>query len=189
MISCFLLFHKTGVVQKYKSIIFDIFRTNSVKELEAFAENAVAVNRMILRHLSISEAYAPPVFNLAHAFPDDEFAEKTPRFAIGDDDGPGGIMIGEGAPLNFQFFPDSDGDTDSLSASQASQSSQWLGLSPPGQSRLARRRAMSRASSEEEEEPGSSDNTEGDKKGATGGSKGVKSSKPRSPPKSPSAVF
>ncbi len=144
---------------------------------------------MILRHLSISEAYAPPVFNLAHAFPDDddEFAEKTPRFTIGDDEGPNGIMIGDGAPINFQFFPDSetDGDTDSLSASAASQSSQWFGLSPPGQSRLARRRAMSRASSEEDHDEGSSD----DSQGATGGRKGIKTSKPRSPPKSPSAIF
>ena len=31
-----------------------------MKDLEAFAENANAVNRLILRHLSISEAYHPP---------------------------------------------------------------------------------------------------------------------------------
>ena len=66
--------------------MFFTYRTNSVKELEAFAENAVAVNRMILRHMSISEAFAPPVFNLANAFGEDEFEEKTPRFTIGDGD-------------------------------------------------------------------------------------------------------
>ena len=38
-----------------------------MKELEAFAENAIAVNRMILRHLSISEAFQPPSLRLAPA--------------------------------------------------------------------------------------------------------------------------
>ena len=122
-----------------------------MKELEAFAENAVAVNRMILRHLSISEAFAPPVFNLDNAF-GEELEEKTPRFTIGDGDSEG-IMVGD---LDFQISSESEGE-------QAS--SMWMGLSPPGKSSLARRRMLSRGSSEDD------------------------STKPRSPPKAPSALF
>ncbi len=143
-----------------------------MKELEAFAENAVAVNRMILRHLSISEAYAPPpVFNLANAFLD-ETDEKTPRFAVGDDvgfcsgssgnnntaQGPKVVIAGRNPPA-----------IDS-SESESEQATMWMGLSPPGKSSLARRRMLSRGSSEDDQ----------------GGAVVVKT---RSPPKTPSARF
>ena len=163
-------------------------RTNSVKELEAFAENAVAVNRMILRHMSISEAYAPPVFNLSNAFVDDDIDEKTPRFGIGNDtaacfmigepdagssadssnDG-GGILIrpggGRGDHLLYaQASSESDGEQASLGM--------WMGLSPPGKSTLARRRILSR---------GSSDDNDSDQV--------LKIRASRSPPKTASARF
>ena len=109
---------------------------------------------MILRHLSISEAFAPPVFNLENAF-GEEFEEKTPKFTIGDGDGgDGGICHGD---FDFQISSESEGE-------QAS--SMWMGLSPPGKSSLARRRMLSRGSSEDDD-----------------------STKPRSPPKAPSALF
>jgi len=88
-------------------------RTNSVKELEAFAENAIAVNRLLLRHLSISEAHDPPSFRVG---PLSE--ELSPRFHMGDD---------------------SD-DSKSSSDSEADQTMFVFGLSPPGESMLARRR-------------------------------------------------
>ena len=141
--------------------MFVFFRTNSVKELEAFAENAVAVNRMILRHFSISEAFAPPVFNLANAFGDDEFEEKTPRFTIGD--GGGGV--------DFQISSESDGEQGAPTM--------WMGLSPPGKSSLARRRMLSKGSSENDDNNSS----------RTTSTTTTTVMKPRSPPKAPSALF
>ena len=142
-------------------------RTNSVKELEAFAENAVAVNRMILRHLSISEAFAPPVFNLANAFGDaDEFEEKTPRFTIGDGDNDNGDC--GGVDVDFQISSESDGE-------QAP--GMWMGLSPPGKSSLARRRMLSKGSSED------------DDSNSAAMTSSTTITKPRSPPKAPSALF
>jgi len=122
-------------------------RANSVKELEAFAENAVAVNRMILRHLSISEAFAPPVFNLANAFQDYDYQENTPHFTIGDDN----------HDISHQELQ-SSGESDTEN------SSMWIGLSPPGTSSLARRRALGKSESSEDK-------------------------KPKIPPKVPSAIF
>ena len=148
--------------------MFFFFRTNSVKELEAFAENAVAVNRMILRHLSISEAFAPPVFNLANAFGDDEFEEKTPRFTIGDG---GGDTDGVcGGDVDFQISSESDGEQGAPTM--------WMGLSPPGKSSLARRRMLSKGSSEDDDNSSSTTSTTT-----------TTMMKPRSPPKAPSALF
>ena len=149
-------------------------RTNSVKELEAFAENAVAVNRMILRHLSISEAFAPPVFNLANAFGDDEFEEKTPRFTIGDGGGGGDAdgVVCVGGDVDFQISSESDGE-------QGGASTMWMGLSPPGKSSLARRRMLSKGSSEDDDSNSSTTTT----------STTTTTMKPRSPPKVPSALF
>ena len=146
-------------------------RTNSVKELEAFAENAVAVNRMILRHLSISEAFAPPVFNLANAFGDDEFEEKTPRFTIGDG---GGDTDGVcGGDVDFQISSESDGEQGAPTM--------WMGLSPPGKSSLARRRMLSKGSSEDDDNNSSSTTSTS--------TTTTTMMKPRSPPKAPSALF
>ena len=75
---------------------------NSHKELEAFAENAVAVNRLILGHLSMSEAHAPPkpyrpsdssdltedIFHLKLDGPSSEESSPPGMFTIGlEEDG------------------------------------------------------------------------------------------------------
>jgi len=117
-------------------------RTNSIKELEAFAENAVAVNRMILRHLSISEAFQPRKFNLNEDDfdPLEEHDDKTPRFTIGDFDD---LDDNERTPRfsvgDYSTDSDSLGDMD-LESRPVS----WFGLSPPGQSSLAKRRSMTK---------------------------------------------
>lgn len=95
-------------------------RTNSVKELEAFAENAIAVNRLLLRHLSISECHHPPSFRIGAMSED-----LSPRFRIGneeDSEDSKGSSDSEGEPAMFSFG----------------------GLSPPGESSLARRRNRNR---------------------------------------------
>jgi MAP kinase interacting serine/threonine kinase len=129
-------------------------RNNSIKELEAFAESAVAVNRLILRHLSISEAHAPPVFSLSSAM-----SCSSGFHPLGD---------GVNEPLSPPIFQIGGSDDEQQSDDSSSKDSDcgtgmWMGLSPPGCSGLARRRAQGRLSS-------------------TG-------SKPRSPPKTPSAIF
>jgi len=90
-------------------------RTHSVKELEAFAENAVAVNRLILRHMSISEVHAP-----------------APTFRIGS-------VSEENISPHYNYY-DSD-DSKSSFDIDLEQPMMMLGLSPPGTSSLARRRS------------------------------------------------
>ena len=46
-----------------------VYRNNSTKDLEAFADSAVAMNRMMLQHLAISESHTIP---------------QQPKFSIGD---------------------------------------------------------------------------------------------------------
>ena len=49
----------------YKKIQFVYFRNNSARELSAFAESAMAVNRVVLQHMSLNflEEYelSPPI--------------------------------------------------------------------------------------------------------------------------------
>ena len=100
---------------QFYNILSLYFRTHSVKELEAFAENAVAVNRLILRHMSISEVHAPP-----------------PSFRIGS-------VSEENLSPHMNY--DSD-DSKSSFDIDLEQPMMMLGLSPPGTSSLARRRAV-----------------------------------------------
>ena len=122
-----------------------------MKELEAFAENAVAVNRLILRHMSISECHAPP-----------------PTFRIGS-------VSEENLSPHFNCY-DSD-DSKSSFDIDLEEPMMMLGLSPPGTSNLARRRAKKRVPTI-----------------AINGDVGEQSSPeqhvtPRSPMKVPSAIF
>lgn len=97
-------------------IYFYHYRTNSVRELEAFAENAIAVNRLILRHMSISQATGP-MFRCVS----EENLSPSPRFLVGSEDTDDSNMS-------------CDSDTDGPPV-------MWMALSPPGESSLAKRRS------------------------------------------------
>jgi len=56
-------------------------RTNSVKGLETFAENANAVNRLIATHFSISQARTPSLFHMGN-----HSEERTATFQVGSSD-------------------------------------------------------------------------------------------------------
>lgn len=149
---------------------FFIHRNNSIKELEAFAENAIAVNRMILRHLSISEAHEPTSFKPWEDFEDSSgrgssSSNKEPIFKMPDD---------KDDPI-FHIGSDSDNEIFQLSDDENSDTAPvlWMGLSPPGASSLARRRAKK----------SSSDSS------STGSDTGSPRIHARSPPKAPSAMF
>ena len=104
---------------------------NSHKELEAFAENAVAVNRLILGQLSISQAHAPPMLDrhVSHEISADLFNVKIDPAS---DYSPTGMFsIG----LDYEFESSSIEESPTL----------WCGgLSPPCTSDLALRRSHSR---------------------------------------------
>ena len=105
-----------------------------MKELEAFAESANAYNRLILRHLSISEAFEPPTFRNMDCFnrlndEDDEDAE--PIFRL-DADGDSQCMFQIGEMSDDASSGEDDVDHAPML---------WMGLSPPGDSSLARRRS------------------------------------------------
>jgi hypothetical protein len=137
-------------------------RNNSIKELDNFAENANAMNRMILRHLSISEAYQPPAFKIGGMLEEEEEGDNgsLPIF-----DCPNGIDVGELAIFAM--------DSDSMHSEEEDPAPiMWMGISPPGSSALARRRALRKQESDES---------------ADSSPKVVRHG--RSPPKVPSAMF
>ena len=108
------------------------------------------------------------MFNLANAFDDDEFEEKTPRFTIGDG---GGDTDGVcGGDVDFQISSESDGEQGAPTM--------WMGLSPPGKSSLARRRMLSKGSPEDDDNNSSS----------TTSTTTTTVMKPRSPPKAPVGI-
>ena len=110
--------------------VFVTCRNNSIKELDNFAENANALNRMILRHLSISEAYQPPAFRIGGMLEEDP------------DEGCGGISITRAVPSEAEgaiFHMDSDHSSDGEELDQPPVL--WMSVSPPGKSSLALRRA------------------------------------------------
>jgi MAP kinase interacting serine/threonine kinase len=133
-----------------------LLRNNSVKDLEAFAENANAVNRLILRHLSISEAYQPshllhgdagqersiPIFRMPHD-------KENPLFSAGGDDS------------DIENFDMGSGDNNFFIGDHVSEGSDeeqpdeapilWMGLTPPDMSNLARRR-LAKSTSEDEDD-------------------------------------
>jgi len=109
-------------------------RNNSVKELEAFAENANAVNRLILRHISISEAFNPPSFQIGGTEESNESDPEESMFHLHDD---------FDEPI-FQMGSDLEG-SGSGSEEEDQPPILWMGLTPPGQSALARRRADSKS--------------------------------------------
>ena len=135
-----------------------VCRTNSIKGLEAFADNANAYNRMLLNHLSISEAYhgGSALFSVGDV-PWEDVAEQCARrdseatdsglagdgdyglmFSIGDDD------LGDEASSGDE--PNSSGDDD-FERLRRLVATSGMSLSPPSMSALARRRMRSNSSS------------------------------------------
>jgi MAP kinase interacting serine/threonine kinase len=111
-------------------------RTNSVRELGLFAENANAVNRLIQRHMSINEVRTHSTRDVLH---DEEEEEVT---ATVDD-----TAFLEGAIFHLGLSDDEGEDRgigiwseDESDRSWANSSSQLKGISLPGGSKLARRR-------------------------------------------------
>ena len=144
-----------------------VHRTNSIKGLEAFADNANAYNRMLLNHLSISEAYHPPTFSVGE-LPWEEIAEQCRHerdqqqepfggdSGLADDDGGGdgdyGLMFSVGdSGSDAEGEQSSSGDEYERRHSGGSGvtgvSGMCFSLSPPGTSLLARRRMRSSSSS------------------------------------------
>ena len=102
-----------------------------MKELEAFAENANAVNRLILRHISISEAFNPPSFQIGGTEESVESEPDEPMFHLNHD-------FDE---TIFQMGSDLEGSGSGSEEDEDQPPILWMGLTPPGQSALARRRA------------------------------------------------
>lgn len=160
-------------------------RNNSVKELEAFAENANAYNRLILRHLSISEAYEPASFRVGEVLQEDD--------CLDDHGGPVFSIPGDKDHMMFKIGDDSsDEGSNSSSGDEDHAPILWMALSPPGESSLARRRLLSKGSSGDSQDSNDSGNGNGipisaphphHKEGKRRGGK------PRSPPKVASAIF
>ncbi len=70
-----------------------VHRSNSVKELEAYAENAISINRLIIRQISMSEAHEPYRLlqcdkRIAEQLEDQEGSSNVdvPRFVISSED-------------------------------------------------------------------------------------------------------
>ena len=138
------------------------YRNNSVKGLEAFADSANALNRMLLNHLSISEAYNPPTFS-AGEYPWEEVPEQSftpPAFNM--EEGDHGLMFNIGD--SFDEGPEHGSSVEDRDRAPIL----WMGLTPPGTSALARRRLKTLSSS--------GDSMDGDKEN-------------QSPPRIPSAVW
>lgn len=141
-------------------------RNNSIKELDNFAENANALNRMILRHLSISEAFQPPSFRVGGVLEEDSDEEVGLRGVPIVN-----VVMDSGETAIFHM----DSDHSSEGEGEDGAPILWMGVSPPGQSALARRRAFNQQQADSDDTPQDS----------------PKLIRPhgRSPPKVPSAMF
>lgn len=125
-------------------------RTNSVRELGLFAENANAVNRLIQRHMSINEVRSQ--MHVDSMDLDDEFCMDTPVSVAGSVDSEhSDCTFLEGAVFSLGLSDDeaeldggivlwSDDEAEKLASSPVNGNSQWKGVSLPGNSNLAKRR-------------------------------------------------
>ena len=139
-----------------------------MKELEAFAENANAVNRLFLNHFSISEAYRPHTFKVGE-LPWEEDDESSPNnnrppvFSMPSDREDPLFHDPMFSIGNQSFEEDENSSEEEVDVAPIL----WMGLTPPGTSGLARRRLQKISSG---------DSSDGDKEN-------------KSPPKVPSAIF
>lgn len=123
---------------------------NSIKELEAFAESANAVNRMVLTHMSITEAFKPPNFNIGESpWEEDDSTTTTSTNSR--------LVLNKSASGDAIFAVDDLSVVDEANSSEEEPDEApilWMGLTPPGTSGLARRRL---------EKLSSGDSSDGDK--------------------------
>lgn len=151
-----------------------LHRNNSVKELEAFAESANAVNRLLVRHMSMAEAYDTAAV-LRHAaarcsqeppFPgvseEDELQfggqepvfklphdMADPMFEAGEESDCGGDDGVEGGMFFIGDLSDEEEDkphSGGIGAGETPAARIWgiMRLTPPGSSSLAQRRSQRR---------------------------------------------
>lgn len=126
-------------------------RTNSVRELGLFAENANAVNRLIQRHMSINEVRSQMHVDSMHL--DDDFSTDTQQWMVGSVDSEDDTFIDsamfhlglsdEEGDLDRGIGMWSDDEREQIELSQSPRSThvgQWNGISLPGNSKLAKRR-------------------------------------------------
>ena len=124
-------------------------RNNSVNGLEAFAESANAVNRLIQRHLSISEAFEPASQHMARRLQQGIHHEQSlpvftglsdnDKFCACDDNDRQDNHHHEAGDAQMFFI----GDVQEMSDEEQHQDPPpilWMSLTPPGESSLARRR-------------------------------------------------
>ena len=124
-------------------------RNNSVKGLEAFADTANACNRLILNHLSISEAYQPQTLLSAGEYPwEDVILEQPNLDGLGESaDGDAGLMFNIGTDSSDECVEQSSGDETERHTTRALHMRWPIGLTPS--SALARRRKQTVSSSDD----------------------------------------
>merc|ERR1711881_255348 len=115
----------------------NIKRNNSARELSAFAESAMAVNRVVLQHMSINlEEHVDPV-------PEDEHHEENKE---NDEPSAGGLLATVAADIETNNNPPCSGSQPaSMTTSNAKMAEKRkapppFGLSPPSESKLLQRR-------------------------------------------------
>ena len=137
------------------SLTFILFwRNNSARELSAFAESAMAVNRVVLQHMSLNllEEF-PPYININADI--GILADQQEEEEYDDNDGdssPNVIQLSVSANSSDGFKINDDYDDVTPSSSVGSEKSSLsdsiryypspFGLSPPSDSLLLRRRKM-----------------------------------------------
>ncbi|XP_013412033.1 MAP kinase-interacting serine/threonine-protein kinase 1 isoform X2 [Lingula anatina] len=121
-------------------------RNNSTKNLEAFAESAVSFNRLMLQHMAISET-KPPTFYCGSSRENSTSSNSTSTgepqramFQIGEEDEDENLSSDSGSVFGSIELTDSKCKK-SLSEEKVVPKLK-SGLSPPGTSKLALRRAM-----------------------------------------------
>jgi serine/threonine protein kinase len=121
-------------------------RNNSVNGLEAFAESANAVNRMIQRHLSISEAFEPLSHHVSRRLQHEQSLpvftsiSANDKFLAGDESPPPDNAHHEAGDAQMFFIGDVQEVSDEEQQQHEHPSIMWMALTPPGESNLARRR-------------------------------------------------
>ena len=119
-----------------------------MKGLEAFADTANACNRLLLNHLSISEAFQPPALLSAGEFPWEDLHEP-PSFEMGGEaaDGDAGLIFNIGSDSSDECVEQSSGDETDRHAMRTCGMHWPIGLTVS--SSLARRRKHTASSSDD----------------------------------------